>query len=115
MTDSPPSRLKRFWPTNFVCRNVSNASAWLSLRRMRSCSSDVGFEYVFSSLFCIQARSSGFWMCMYSTPTVRQYESRRMPRILRSLRKLAPPKPPVANVRSRSHSVRPWLVTSRSG
>lgn len=31
MTDSPPSREKRFWPTNLVCRNVSNASAALSL------------------------------------------------------------------------------------
>ena len=34
---SPPSRLKRFWPTNLVWRKVSNASAWLSLSRMRSC------------------------------------------------------------------------------
>ena len=39
MTDSPPSRLKRFWPTNFVWRKVSKASAALSRRRMRSCSS----------------------------------------------------------------------------
>ena len=31
MSDSPPSRLKRFWPTYLVCRNVSNASASLSL------------------------------------------------------------------------------------
>jgi hypothetical protein len=27
MTDSPPSREKRFWPTYFVCRKVSKASA----------------------------------------------------------------------------------------
>ena len=41
MTDSPPSSEKRFWPTNLVCRKVSNASAALSRRRMRSCSSRV--------------------------------------------------------------------------
>ena len=40
---SPPSRLNRFWPTNLVCRKVSNASAWLSLSRIRSCSSRGGF------------------------------------------------------------------------
>ena len=42
MTLSPPSRLNRFCPTNFVCRNVSNASAALSRRRIRSCSSRDG-------------------------------------------------------------------------
>src|SRR6201996_5460576 len=35
---SPPSSEKRFWPTYLVCRNVSNASATLSLDRMRTCS-----------------------------------------------------------------------------
>ena len=40
--DSPPSRLNRFCPTNLVCRKVSNASAALSCRRMRSCSSRDG-------------------------------------------------------------------------
>ena len=49
MSDSPPSRLKRFCPTYFVCRNVSNASAWLSLSRMRSCSSWPGFWYLTST------------------------------------------------------------------
>ena len=39
ITDSPPSSEKRFCPTNFVCKNVSNASALLSLRKIRSCSS----------------------------------------------------------------------------
>ena len=39
MTDSPPSSENRFWPTYLVCRNVSKASAALSRRRMRSCSS----------------------------------------------------------------------------
>ena len=39
MTDSPPSREKRFWPTNLVCRKVSKASAALSRRMMRICSS----------------------------------------------------------------------------
>ena len=42
MTDSPPSSEKRFWPTYFVCRKVSNASAAFSRRRMRSCSSRSG-------------------------------------------------------------------------
>ena len=41
---SPPSRLNRFWPTNLVCRKVSNASAWLSLSRIRSCSSRGGLR-----------------------------------------------------------------------
>ena len=70
--DSPPSSEKRFWPTNLVCRNVSNASAVLSLLRMLSCSSRAGEAYGFSTRAWIQARSSGFWMCMYSMPTVRQ-------------------------------------------
>ena len=39
ITDSAPSSEKRFWPTNFVCRKVSKASAALSRRRMRSWSS----------------------------------------------------------------------------
>ena len=34
MTDSPPSRENRFWPTYLVCRKVSNASAALSRRRI---------------------------------------------------------------------------------
>ena len=46
MVDSPPSRLKRFWPTYLVCRKVSKASASLSLPRMRSCSSCEGFSYL---------------------------------------------------------------------
>ena len=50
MTDSPPSRLKRFWPTYLVCRKVSNASASLSLPRMRICSSWPGFSYLRSTL-----------------------------------------------------------------
>ena len=52
---------------------------------------------------------------MYSMPIRRQYDSRSTPRILRRLAIGLPPKPPVANSRSRSHSVRPWLTTSRSG
>ncbi|OUD85956.1 hypothetical protein BC477_16215 [Clavibacter michiganensis subsp. michiganensis] len=43
IVDSPPSRLKRFCPTYFVWRNVSNASDSLSLDRIRICSSCVGF------------------------------------------------------------------------
>ena len=41
---SPPSRLNRFCPTNLVCRKVSNASAWFSFSRIRSCSSRGGFD-----------------------------------------------------------------------
>ena len=39
MSDSPPSRLKRFWPTNLVCRKVSKISDSFSLSRIRRCSS----------------------------------------------------------------------------
>ena len=39
ISDSPPSRENRRWPTYLVCRNVSNASATFSLDRMRICSS----------------------------------------------------------------------------
>ena len=39
IADSPPSREKRFWPTNLVCRKVSKISASLSLSRIRRCSS----------------------------------------------------------------------------
>jgi hypothetical protein len=60
-------------------------------------------------------RWAGSWMCMYSTPIVRQYESRRTPRMSRSFIVRLPPKPPVTNSRSRSQKVRPWLSISRSG
>ena len=69
---SPPSRLNRFWPTNFVCRNVSNASAWLSFSRIRSCSSRGGLLCGCSTRSWIQRRCSGSMMCMYSMPVVRQ-------------------------------------------
>ena len=71
MSDSPPSSENRFWPTNLVCRKVSNASALLSRRRMLSCSSRLGFWCGRSTRSWIQARSSGSWMCMYSMPIVR--------------------------------------------
>ena len=35
--------------------------------------------------------------------------------MLRSFMNGWPPKPPVGNSRSRSHRVRPWVMTSRSG
>ena len=38
MTDSPPSREKRFCPTNLVCRKVSKTSASFSLSRACMCS-----------------------------------------------------------------------------
>ena len=72
MVVSPPSRLNRFWPTNLVCRNVSNASAWLSFSRIRSCSSRGGFTCGCSTRSWIQRRCSGSMMCMYSMPVVRQ-------------------------------------------
>ena len=72
MTDSPPSSEKRFWPTYLVCRNVSNASAALSVRRMRSCSLAAGLSGAASIRSWIHLRCSGSCMCMYSMPTVRQ-------------------------------------------
>ncbi len=84
MTDSPPSREKRFWPTYFVCRKVSKASAAFSRRRMRSCSSRSGLECERSMRSWIHLRCLGSWMCMNSMPVVRQYESRSTPRMSRS-------------------------------
>ncbi len=72
ISDSPPSSEKRFWPTYFVCRKVSKASAALSRLRMCFCSSADGFSYFRSIRSWIQRRSSGSWMCMYSMPTRRQ-------------------------------------------
>ena len=69
---SPPSSENRFWPTYLVCRNVSNASATLSLDRMRTCSSWPARPAGTSTCAWIHLRSSGSWMCMYSMPTVRQ-------------------------------------------
>ena len=107
MTDSPPSREKRFWPTNFVCRKVSNASA--ALRRSMMCASSSlakGLRGVSISRWS-QARSSGSVMCMYSMPMVRQYASRSTPRMSRSGISSLPPRPRVGKIRSRSHRVRP--------
>ena len=115
ITDSPPSSENRFCPTNFVCKKDSNASALLSLRKMRSCSPRSSTSETPSTCCWNQVRSSGFEMCMYSSPTERQYESRRIPRILRSGKNFFPPNPPVANSRSRSQSVNPCVRTSRSG
>ena len=72
MADSPPSRLKRFWPTNFVCRNVSKISASFSLSRMRRCSSRGSDSCGRSTRSWIHLRCAGSWMCMYSMPIVRQ-------------------------------------------
>ena len=52
---------------------------------------------------------------MYSVPTVRQYESRSTPRMSRSFIRGFPPNPPVGNSRSRSHSVSPCRLMSKSG
>ena len=60
-----------------------------------------------STLAWIQTCSSVSWMCMYSTPIVRQYASRSTPS--RSPRRIlsTPPTPSVRNSRSRSQIVRP--------
>ena len=62
----------------------------------------------------IQRCSSVFWMCMYSTPIVRQYASRSTPS--RSPRRIlsTPPTPSVRNSRSRSQIVRPYVAGSSS-
>lgn len=72
MTDSPPSSENRFWPTYLVCRKVSNASAALSRRRMRSWSSRGVRAYPDSSRSWSHVRCRGSCRCMYSLPTVRQ-------------------------------------------
>ena len=72
ISDSPPSSENRRWPTYLVCRNISNASATFSRDRICTCSSWSARSCGRSTRAWIQARSSGFWMCMYSTPTVRQ-------------------------------------------
>ena len=115
ITVSPPSSEKRFCPTYFVCKNDSKASAPLSLRKMRSCSLRSICGTGVSSCSCIHRRSAGSSIYMYSAPTVRQYELRRMLRISRNFIKGRPPKPPVANSRSRSQSVKPCVTTSSSG
>ena len=115
ITDSPPSRENRFWPTYLVCRNVSKASAALSVRRMRSCSVRSGLSGAVSIPCWIHWRCSGSCMCMYSMPTVRQYASRSTLRTSRRVMNCSPANPATANSRSRSHRVRPWAATSRSG
>ena len=107
MTDSPPSSEKRFWPTNLVCRNVSNASAALSRSMMWVCSSFSKGRRGVSISRWSQLRSSGSVMCMYSTPIERQYASRSTARISRRVISSLPPRPRVGKVRSRSHNVRP--------
>ena len=72
ISDSAPSRPKRFWPRYLVPRNFSNASAALSRSRMWRWSSTGSLEGAPSTCSWIQRFSSGSWMCMYSMPTVRQ-------------------------------------------
>ena len=115
MSASAPSSENRRWPTNLVCRNISNASATLSRDKMAICSSCSARGCGTSIRSCSQRRSSGSWMCMYSVPTVRQYESRSTPRMSRSFIRAFPPNPPVGKSRSRSHRVSPCRLISRSG
>ena len=107
ITDSPPSSENRFWPTNLVCKNDSKASALFSLRKIRNCSSRATVGVPTSICSCIHLRSAGFSINIYSTPIERQYESRKIPRMLRSGINALPPNPPVANSRSRSQRVKP--------
>ena len=108
MAVSAPSMPKRFWPTYFVPRNFSNASAALSRSRMWRCSSGVEARCSTpSTCSWIQRFSSGSWMCMYSMPIVRQYASRRTWRMSPSVMRSVPARPPVRNSRSRSQMVRP--------
>ena len=72
MVDSAPSRPKRFWPTYLVPRKLLRASAALSWLRMRRWSSPLRVVSAPSICSWIHRFSSGSWMCMYSTPTVRQ-------------------------------------------
>jgi hypothetical protein len=72
MADSAPSMPKRLAPTYLVARNRSNASAALSRSRMWRCSSASGTTLTPSTCSWIQRFCSGSWMCMYSTPMVRQ-------------------------------------------
>ena len=72
MADSPPSREKRFCPTNLVCRKVSKISASLSLSRIRRCSSRGSDSCGRSTRSWIHLRWAGSEMCMYSMPMVRQ-------------------------------------------
>ncbi|MDF2975329.1 MAG: hypothetical protein K0S40_57 [Actinomycetospora sp.] len=115
MTVSAPSSEKRFCPTYLVCRNASNASAALSFDRMYFCSATGTFSCGFSMRSCSHARLAGSRMCMYSTPMVRQYESRSRPRTSRSFMQPLPANPSTGNSRSRSHSVSPCEAMSRSG
>ena len=72
MALSAPSMPKRFWPTYLVSKKRSRASAAFSRSRMCSFSSSPGAKLNPSTCSWSQRFSSGSWMCMYSTPTVRQ-------------------------------------------
>ena len=107
MALSAPSSPKRFVPTYLVARNFSNDSAAFkrsTIRRLRSLDSSYLAP---SSLAWIHRCSVKSWMCMYSTPMVRQYASRSTPSRSPSGSFSVPPTPPVRNSRSRSQMVRP--------
>ena len=115
MTLSAPSRPKRLWPTNFVWRNVSNASAAFSRSRMRCLRSRPNGGCSRSTRSWIHSFSAGSWMCMYSRPIVREYASRRTRSTSRRRIVRRPPIPAHGNSRSRSQIVRPWCTGSSSG
>ncbi|SHW03620.1 Uncharacterised protein [Mycobacteroides abscessus subsp. abscessus] len=98
-----------------MARKVSKASAALSLDRMYFCSATVGLSCLASMRSCSHFCCSGSRMWVYSTPAWRQYASRSTESTSRSFMYSWPWNPETLNSRSRSHRVRPWLSTSRSG
>src|SRR5690606_11996921 len=86
ISDSPPSREKRFCPTYLVCRKVSKVTASLSFRRMVFFSSAVKLGRLSLSLShcCIHSMRSGVRMYIYSTPMASQYMRFSVAKISRS-------------------------------
>ncbi|CFS34851.1 Uncharacterised protein [Mycobacterium tuberculosis] len=72
ITLSAPSSENRFWPTYLVCRNVSKASAALSLLRMYFCWATVGLTCLVSTRCSSHSFCSGSRIWAYSTPMWRQ-------------------------------------------
>ena len=116
MMVSAPSSENRFWPTYLVCRKVSNASAALSLLRMYFCCGD-GRLLMLDLDALLQPASAARVRGCGCTPRRRGGSRRRAAPRARRAASCArrPAKPLTLNSRSRSHSVRPWVSTSRSG
>ena len=66
---SPPSTLKRFWPTNFFWRNSSKTVAWLSFLKICFFSASLSTGRLASSMWSLNhPQRSGSRMYMYSMP-----------------------------------------------